>query len=310
MAVWDQGPILLPYLQQELPRTLGDTSGLFDISSPYGYAGIWGPATLSDGEWKTFRLQFLDAMNDQGALSEFLRLSPVLKNHDLMKRMDSEAVLIRHNHTVAVPLRQAPDDYWANCKPSARSKVRKAQRLGYEATIRPLGVEDVAAGSNFRRLYEARMQVLGASCSYLFSDLYYRRLAEELSGSIFLAEVAAGDVVGAACILLEWEGKLHYHLSASDPQAARDGANNVMIDFAVRWGMEAGLNSFHLGGGIRDNDDLFKFKANFGGEHLEFWISQRVINPDLFGKISQKASKLGDGSDAKASGYFPPYRSG
>ena len=47
---------------------------------------------------------------------------------------------------------------------------------------------------------------------------------------------------------------IHYHLSARDSDYSNMAANNFILDYAVKWAIEKGLNNFFLGGGTNSDE--------------------------------------------------------
>ena len=102
---------------------------------------------------------------------------------------------------------------------------------------------------------------------------------------------------------------LHYHLAGSQLSAARNGANYLLIDSMVNWGCREGYGTFHLGGGTRPDDGLFRFKLGFGGSLLEFWLGKVVISPDEYRQLSAtRALQLDPDGGTILGDFFPAYR--
>lgn len=107
-----------------------------------------------------------------------------------------------------------------------------------------------------------------------------------------LGEVAdASGATVSAALFMSWKVVVHYHLPGSSRGAARDGANNLLLDTATAWGIERGYESLHLGGGTSDNAGLFRFKAEFGGTLLEFWLARAVLNDAAYDRLAQRRAR-------------------
>jgi serine/alanine adding enzyme len=310
LATTEDGQILLPCLRRRVRSTsLGEDC--VDVVSPYGYSGVWAAEGVSLRDLTNFRRSYRDLMVKQHAVSEFLRLSPLVPTVSAIRAMDPGAQISESGVTVVVDLTTGEQGYWSALEGRARTAVRKARRLGYEGVVRIATSADASPASEFRRLYAQTMVRAKASSYYDFTDDYYRRLLEGLGPSLLMAEVRnASGVVVAAALLMHWGHFLHYHLSGSDWEAARDGANNLLIDAAAAWGLANGVHRFHLGGGARGDDPLLKFKRSFGGELLRFHTSRCVFDQVAYDVlVTERARELSIPRESLlASPYFPAYR--
>ena len=312
VAVWQPGPIIYPYLRRSIDVQLAGRAGCFDIVSPYGYAGTWGPAEVSTESWAQFRAAFRGAMRDRGCVAEFMRLSSLVPGADALLGSDSALQSTQHNDTVLVSLQAGYDAYWTAAAKRSRTAVRKARKLGYQLTVRAATAADLSSGGAFRRVYEETMRRVEASPRYFFDGSYYDCLLDGLGERLHLAEVrsAAGDVV-AAGLFMQWGQLLHYHLSGSQREAARAGVNNMMIDGVIRHAVEVlDVTRLHLGGGVKAEDSLFKFKLGFGGERLPFRVAHSVLDDDAYRTLVAARARARGTTEVELieSGFFPAYR--
>ena len=299
--------IIVPYLL----RTVD--SATLDAASPYGYSGIHVAAGCPRAELDRFWSRALDHWRALGVVSLFLRFSP-LDQSSVAAALGLRSVrMTRRADTITVDVTGGPDAIWNRMAGRSRTAIRKARNTGLEANLRPAGADDVTAGSAFRRLYEQTMARVASTPDYLFPDVYYRRLADGLDKALSIVEVRgpAGDVVASA-LVLRHRDRAHYHLAGSDPAAARDGANNLLVWTILRWAAESGCAVAHLGGGVRPDDGLFRFKCSFGGRPTPFWTGAVVVDPARYeALLAARAAVLGrDVSRLRESGYFPAYRAG
>jgi serine/alanine adding enzyme len=309
VAVWDRGPILQPMLRRPVDPSLAG-AGLFDLVSPYGYAGAWAPADVPAAEWSAFRAACRSAAIDRGAVAEFLRIGALVPGGDALIASDVDLRTEHLQDTVVLDLSIGYDAWWTAAQGRCRTSIRKARKVGWTAEARPVVAADFEPESPFRSLYEDTMRRVGASTYYLFGDAYYDRLRAACGDDLWLVEARRGDEVGAAALFVRWNDLLHYHLSGSGRDAAREGANNLMLDAALKRGIDAGVTRFHLGGGVGGEDALFKFKASFGGSRIPFRVGRAVLDPVRYDALTAARATATSRSVAElmSSGYFPAYR--
>ncbi|WP_320065387.1 GNAT family N-acetyltransferase [Micromonospora sp. RTGN7] len=299
--------ILVPYLVR---RVDADTN---DGISPYGYCGVYVRPDTTPGELAEFWAQAVSAWRTAGMVSMFLRFSPLDPHSASRVRAAGVAGLDPRGDTVTVPVGDGAAGVWNAMAGRSRTAVRKAERVGLTADLRPASVDDVAAGTPFRLLYEQTMRRVGGAPGYLFTDPYYRALAAGLGKDLLLAEVTGSDgATVAAALVLRHGDRAHYHLSGSDPAAARDGANNLLLWAILRWAAETGCALVHLGGGLTPDDSLFAFKRSFGGRRSTLHTASVVLDARRYrALVAARARELGRPVDELAAGgFFPAYRHG
>jgi hypothetical protein len=305
-------------------RTVSDSAGRWQIPleirstppeqrdavTPYGYGGIYADPLLTIEEIKDAWRDTKRILSEAGVIAVFLRFAPFL-TVDFNRFSGLAGLELEHtSNTISVPLSDAAT-VWAGLRGRARTAIRKAQAQGFSGSVQLATATDLADVSPFRTLYSSTMNRVNASPSYLFGDQYYRTLIDADAETVFLAQVrdSTGDIVAASLVLLDAD-IAHYHLSGSDSEAARQGANNLLIWAIIEWAIERGLTAVHLGGGTRPGDNLFRFKDSFGGKHSEFWVGRAVIKVDEYSELVESHANASRCSTTELirTGYFPAYR--
>lgn len=311
VAVGAGGRILSPYLLRPVPEALTRGEPLFDAVTPYGYASTWADPELPLEELTAFRRDLRRRQSEQGVIAEFQRVGGPLPGATRVLQADEDAEAIRHVDTIVLPFASDYDAYWTGAKGRHRTSVRKARKHGFTWEEEPAPLPELLEGGGFRELYDSTMRRVDAKPYYFFDDVYYQRLHEALASNLRLARVrdAAGDVVAGA-LFMRWSGLLHYHLAGSRRDAARAGANNLLLDGMIAWGFENGVERLHLGGGLTAGDALYRFKIQFGGELLPFYLLRTVLDPVRYATLTERRAEQTGRSPEElvASGFFPAYR--
>ena len=304
-AVWDEGPILHPFLLRPIPGEPGS----FDLSSPYGYPGTWAPPGTPATAWADFRRAFRAWATENGVASEFLRMTSLVPGREALLAADPGLVAREHNQTVAIDTSKGYEAAWDAFESRARTKMRKARNNGLQPRWKRAGPEDVAPGSPFRTLYEANMRRIEASPYYFFSDEYFKRFVEGVE--VHLLEVVAPDGrIAASAMALPFGELSHLHLVGTEDGANTLGIGPYIYDESTRWACERGHRLLHIGGGLKPGDSLFYFKSGFGGVILPYWVGRSVLDEAACQRLTQRrAEALGVPVQALLdTGYFPPYR--
>lgn len=292
----------------QLPLILRDTNeGLHDGISPYGYSGVFAAETLTLRDIRAAWRGTMSALKELDVLSIFLRHSPLVAQSPAQT---TYRPIVTNHPTILIEFTDC-DTLWAGMAGRCRTAIRKAIRLGYTAEVRHATPRDLAVGNEFRTLYEQTMRQRSAAASYFFTDRYYSALLHGLGDALLIAEIRDSDGnVASSALLLRDASFLHYHLSGSSTTGARMGANNFLLWSAARFGVNEGLQSLHLGGGVAPRDSLFRFKQSFGGRELNYSASGLVVDSE--GYLSAVRRRAAESSipaqKLLSSTYFPAYR--
>ncbi|MFC0509186.1 GNAT family N-acetyltransferase [Micromonospora costi] len=297
--------LLVPYVLRHANETD------LDAATPYGYAGVHVDPGCTSADLARFWKRLVDHWRQTHTVAIFLRFSPLDPASVDAVRTLGQVDLVRRQDTITVPVSEGPERVWDAMEGRSRTAIRKAHSRGLTAAVRPTCPGDLSTGSPFRRLYESTMIRLDSQPWYLFPDRYYRQLAVGLDKALSIAEVRDADgAVVAAALVLRHRDRAHYHLAGSDPSASRLGANNLLLWTILTWASENGCRTVHLGGGVRPDDGLFRFKRSFGGSRTPFWTGSMVVDPDRYAAlVTARARQLGTSADELvATNFFPAYR--
>jgi hypothetical protein len=283
--------------------------GAKDATSPYGYTGIYASPALSAAQIQEAWSATVSTLRELGVISLLLRHSPLVPQaYDLP---GLQSIVSGHPTIVLEPVDS--DSAWSAMESRCRNQTRKAFKNGYTGEVRQAAEQDLSPGSGFRTLYEETMRRRVATSLFFFGDDYYKELLAGLGSDLQIAEVRNPQGTAASStLLMRHENRLHYHLTGSNVEDARMGANNLLLWTAIEYAVGQGLTQFHLGGGLTPRDDLFRFKRKFGGRELEYRVSGLVLDNPLYAAHTEiRAQECGTTTDALlASPYFPAYRGG
>jgi len=311
LAVGAGGRILSPYLLRPVPAELCDGLSLQDISSPYGLGGTWVSPEVSVDEVAAFRVAFRAAQVARGVVAEFQRIGGLLPGREALIAAERDAEIVDFSETIELVLEHTYEAFWAGAQGRHRTSVRKARKTGFTWSEGPAALTGLLDGGEFRSLYDATMRAVNAKPYYLFADRYYELLSDALGDGLRLAVVRdeAGQA-SAAALFMRWGDRLHYHLAGSQREAARAGANNLLLDGMIHWAFAEGIQSLHLGGGLSAGDALFKFKAQFGGRRIPFTLLRAVHDRERYDAlVARRAAQTDRSVDTlRSSGFFPAYR--
>lgn len=276
--------------------------GVFDSITPYGYGGFLLEGDTSEENVKALWAAYVDRMKEENIVDNFVRYHPVLANAVPMKTCSD---VIDLGKTVAMDL-TSEEVIWKNIHSKNRNMIRKAEKNGI-VIKHGQGLE---LFDDFIKIYNTTMDKDNAEAYYYFKPEFYKSIHEDLKDNyeMFWAEYE-GKII-AMSIMIFANGRLNYHLSGSDLQYRNLAPSNLLLYKAAMWGMEKGMNTFHLGGGVGSGEDnLYKFKIAFNRfSDCQFSIAKHVFDNEKYDElVAERASR--DAEFDKESKFFPLYRS-
>ncbi len=271
---------LYPFIRRRIPEKCfaqgcSPARPCFDLETPYGYGGPVAntndPAFLS-----RFESAFLAWCEENGIVAEFLRFHPLLQNEHLFR----EHLEVLHNRiTVTLDLSLSEEDIWMHRISSQnRNTIRKCEKNG-------LTVSESKDYEAFRSIYEETMHRVGAEDFYLFDSTYYDWMRTDPHCHLLLVHKGTDLLAGA--VFMAYGPYFHYHLSGSRTAAMPLAPTNLLLWEAIRFGQRLGCRRMHFGGGLSDSmeDSLFRFKARFSNETLDFYIGKRIHREDVYQEL-------------------------
>lgn len=276
--------------------------GVYDSITPYGYGGFLLEGDDSDENMNALWNAYVDKMKSENIVDNFVRYHPVLANAVPMKACSD---VIDLGKTVSMDL-TSEEVIWKNIHSKNRNMIRKAEKNGI-VIKHGQGLE---LFDDFIKIYNATMDKDNAEPYYYFKPEFYKSIHEDLKDNyeMFWAEYD-GKII-AMSIMIYANGRLNYHLSGSDLQYRNLAPSNLLLYKAAMWGMEKGMKTFHLGGGVGSGEDnLYKFKIAFNRfSDCQFSIAKHIFDNEKYDElVAERASR--DAEFDRESKFFPLYRS-
>ena len=278
---------LLPFLVTETPERIKYAY------SPYGYGGLLPLETESAptrGQVAALRLALQQWSRQNSIVSVVIRLHPLLHQELWFDAdPDEDAITQLGNETVSVALNP-----W-NEEVQSIASLNKGRRTDLKVARRGLrlswgcGWNEDSRNSleKFRTIYDDSMRNLGARDFYFFPETYYLDLARGLDQRLAVGLAWRDEqVVGGALFMADLKFA-HYHLSASNLVGYEFKASTLLVNEGASWARKLGCNQIHLGGGVKPDDTLFRFKQSFGGTTFRYGTVTIVADRVAFNSIRQ-----------------------
>lgn len=277
-----------------LPFLVAETShGIKYAYSPYGYGGLLpleselAPTRMQVAALRSAIQQW---SRQNSVVCVVVRLHPLLRQ-ELWFDADpnDDSITLLGNETVSVALNP-----W-NEEGQSIASLNKGRRTDLKVARRSLrlswdcGWNEKSRNSlqKFQVIYDDQMRALGARDFYFFPGTYYVDLARGLDQRLAVGLAWRGDdVVGGALFMADTKFA-HYHLSASNLVGYEFKASTLLVNEGASWARQRGCSQIHLGGGVKPEDTLFRFKQSFGGTIFRYGTVTIVADRAAFNSICQ-----------------------
>ena len=303
----DGEPFLLYYEGQGLRaiyvymRRTTTIKGEYDSVTPYGYGGVLFDGDVIEANLHAFWKAYLELMDKEHIVDNFVRYHPVLCNAGPMKAVSN---VINLGKTIVMDL-SSPEVIWENIHSKNHNMIRKAEKNGI---IIEHG-KGMDLFDKFIEIYNVVMDKNHAEKYYYFERSFYESIHNNMRDNYEMFYAKLDDKIIAMSIIIFANGRMNYHLSGSDIEYRNLAPTNLLLYKAALWGHERGFKTFHLGGGLGSGEDnLYKFKAAFNkNSDYQFSVGKQIFNQAVYDELV-KIRKASDPNFDESSHYFPLYK--
>jgi hypothetical protein len=268
------------------PITERTFDGYTDILTPYGFSGFVG-----NGQFPEFRHYWKKFVKEKGYICGYIGLNPVFEDSNYYEVNEA----YQYNNIYVLDLTLTTADLFTKL-----SSNRKRQLNHWEDSFSKITLEKPAVTEFFLGHYHDFFRSRNASRTYDFSRetlLFLTNLE-----NIFIAGIQISGKVEAVSVFAYTTDMGEFLFNISLDEGQRYSA--LLLWYGVIQLKSIGIPSFNLGGGVRENDGIAKFKQRFGGKELPLKSLKQVYDPRVYEQLCWQVNV--DPNDR--SGYFPPYQ--
>jgi hypothetical protein len=281
------GSVFFPYIVRSI------SNDFCDIITPYGYGGV---ITDNRDLLPVIYKHFFNHCIENKIVTQTIRYNPLLKNQQFA---DSNITLQYIRKTVGIDLRAPLINLVSGYETNVRSRIKQA--YNHDIVIKKSNNKEEI--HQFIRLYYLTMDRNNANKWYYFTEKYFFDLCECDFVHLFVAIYQ--ERIIAATIILTSKYFGHYHLAASDNNYINLHPNHLLIHEVAEWLKSEGKKIFHLGGGLNENDNLFKFKKSFSNKlFFDFYLGRSIFLQNEYDTLVEQRSQ-----PISETEFFPAYRS-
>jgi serine/alanine adding enzyme len=272
----------------------------WDAASPE-YTGplATGPNTEAGG--RAFRQIFDRYCQHNRIITEFAHLHPWRTApgvHWLENvRPDREIVY--------VDLEQSNTDLWQQSLTYAcRKNINRARR----ENVKVFSAEKPDDICQFHQVYSHTMDRNRAQARYYYPLQFFMDFFEQMPDHARFALAEHDGKIVAGTLFLHDDHDVYAYLGGAYHADQGVRPTNAVVYETICWAQEQGKKRLILGGGYKDNDGIFRFKASFSPLRAGFSVYRQIHLPDQYDALCREwASHYG--ASPEHGSYFPPYRS-
>lgn len=278
----------------------------YDVQGAYGYNGIVGNCR-EEAFLAGLAASWLDWCRQRNVIAEFIRFNPVLRNEHLCTWCEPVEAL----DNVLLRLTDY-EDIWSNSYDrSVRNAVRRASQNGLEF-LACSGAEITAGDYRaFVDLYIQTMVRNHADPFYLFSEQYFTGLWNLLQDHLLLVSARHQGRLVSADLYLHNGITLYGFLSGTHNDYYQLKPGTFLRDETIKYAIRKGFSCYSIGGGLKRNDSIYRFKKSFSTKtESTFYIGKKIHDQVVYDEvIRQWGTRLGEESGHYA-GKLLRYRDG
>ncbi|MBB2148463.1 GNAT family N-acetyltransferase [Pedobacter gandavensis] len=286
--------IALPLLKREI-----NNSGLYDLTSVYGYSGPISNRNfkdISDQMLDNFKQSFLTFMKTSGFISLFSRLNPFIDQKVLIEKIGG---LYDNGKTVYIDLSVSIEDQRAGYEKRLGRQIRQLRKM-------PFQIKETSSAKEIRlftAMYTENMLRLGASPRYFYDESYFIQLLTNNGEECKLIVIYDGEEMICGAVIMCAGNVIRNHLSATADGYVHYSPSKLLTDEISVIGRQLGKRYFHLGGGLEGKEDsLFKFKNAFSTLLLPDSTWRFVSDSSVYNDLVKERNNTSNLN------YFPLYR--
>lgn len=238
--------------------------------SAYGYGGpICVPSTISHEDENAFRHLYSTYMLENGFISEFIR-------EDLFNTVSQQCTRHFKLQNVVVNLNKSVEELMSTYKYSVRKNIKRAIKSGLRAAFDFEG----SCLDDFISIYHTTMERTKASSYFLITkskfEAFNQYLLQDSIG--FYIHIYHDNAVISSELVLCSANCLYSFLGGMNMAYTHFRPNDFLKHNVNLWGIDHHYSQYILGGGVQNEDGIFKYKLTFNPEGSRPFYVRHIIH--------------------------------
>lgn len=285
------------FIKRKIPELI-DGVQYYDITTAYGYGGpVIREATnlklLLEGYFAAFK-QYCQVNR---IVSEFIRFH-LIENIDVRDHYYGDVALIGPHVT-----RDLRKPMTSDIHKSVRTSLRKAEQMNltFSADKTEAGLAD------FMKVYNETMKRHDADSFYYFKESFFCQLHEWLNGHFVYTKAMKDGVVISSFLTLYGKTHAFGFLGGTLEEYFNCQPSTFLEYHTMDWLKREGLSHYTIGGGVKGEDGLYRYKRKFDKTGSRpFYVGKTIHNEKVYQALVQK--RMNEKAFDVKSDFFPLYR--
>ena len=301
----DSSQILMPII---LRQVKSNKVGLkyFDAITPYGYSGPLYNNEVTELDLKEFWKAVDNWYKENNIITEFIRFS-LNKNY-----LGYSGLLISSLLNVKGELCNDFEKQWQAFSSKVRNNYRKAVSYNLSVKIFDSNTINEETIKTFFDIYTETMVRHNAKTLYFFSLDYFKNLIFNNLDEFAIAISYLDDIPISTELIIKNNNNIFAFLGGTDANYYKYRPNDFLRVEVIKWAIKNNLKCYILGGGLKDNDGLFKSKKALfpKDEDVTFYTGRKIIDYEAYDRLCENhLEDYGNIHKEELKNYFfPLYR--
>lgn len=288
---------IMPMILRPIPHT-----DYWDAISAYGYSGPLFIEHLDPSLIHFFWSNIDQWYLENKVVTEFIRFS-LTGNH-----VHYSGNCVHTLTNVCGDLKNSFEAQWESFGKKVRNNYRKAQSMGLTFQFFDPDSLTPVIITNFYKIYYKTMQRNNASEFLFFSDHFFQQLVMNNKKDFSIAMVYSEGKPISTELHIHYDNSVYAFLGGTDSDFFLMRPNDFLRVEVIKWAIANQKKKYILGGGIKNNDGLYKSKKAFfpKDEDCTFYTGRKVINKNVYDALVEKV--IHERGISQDESYFPLYR--
>lgn len=265
----------------------------FDISSPYGYGGLWSDSEINHDLWNLYS----NYCREKGYISEFVRFELFGNYKNIF-----DGIVETRTHNVIRSLEISLEDMWMDFEHKVRKNIKRANNNGLEIRIDP-----GECLNDFLRIYYNTMERTQANEQFYFNKDFFKTINAMSDHVAYFYVLYENKIISTELVIYGLQ-YCYSFLGGTDREFFQLRPNDFLKFEIIKWAKNKGLSNFILGGGYGKDDGIFQYKKSLAPNGIvNFYIGKKIYNQKLYDMLVHLKNANRNDKEINTA-FFPLYR--
>lgn len=288
--------VVMPFYLREIPFDLNKHQPYFDIISTWGYSGPLYNVSTSKEILKRFWNLVDKWYSENNIVSEFIRFN----NHENILEYTGQ---IKATMQIVKGELLPEEILWNNYNRKVRKNINRAVREQLTTKIFFKDI-DKQVMDDFHRIFFHTMERTDAKSQYYNNKEKLFAFIKDFPQNVAIVLTYLENTpISSEMVLLSSDSMFSF-LGGTLSDYFDLRPNEILKHNMNKWGFQNGFKHYILGGGLGQDDGIFKYKVSFfPNDAKPFFTGRKIVNQDIYNQFCEKTNQ-----NLQSDEFFPMYR--